>query len=257
MGLFDFLKGKNTTPNSNTTPQEGRTGLNLNKEEALTQLNLRKESLTNLCMTKSELTNVMARVAVVMDYSGSMDHYYKRGLVQDLVDRLLPIALKFDDNGELDMWLFHDHFMRLPPVTEDNFYDYVDREIIERRYSMGGTNYAPVMQDILKKYVKDEPLDCPSLVIFITDGDNYDREDCKSIIKKASNHNIFWQFVGIGSSNFDFLEELDEMEDRFIDNANFFPVQNIHKMSDDDLYKKLLFEYPSWEEKARSKGLIK
>ncbi|HCL4480377.1 TPA: VWA domain-containing protein [Clostridium botulinum] len=252
MGLFGFLKEKNTKINN-----VSKTELNMSKEESISKLNMRKEKITNLCMSKSELTNVMARVAVVMDYSGSMDYYYKQGLVQDLVERLLPIALKFDDNGELDMWLFDNRFRRLSSVTEDNFYNYVNREVIEKGYGMGGTNYSPVMKDILKKYVKDEPIDYPSLVIFITDGDNFDKDEAEEIIKKASKHNVFWQFIGIGNSSFDFLEELDEMEGRFIDNANFFPVQNIHKMSDNNLYEKLLFEYPSWEKQAREKGLIK
>ena len=33
-----------------------------------------------------------------MDYSGSMSTLYRDGIVQELVERLFPLALEFDDN---------------------------------------------------------------------------------------------------------------------------------------------------------------
>ena len=263
MGFLDFLFGGNKQKNNSipsaqpVEPVHSSSSLNMSKEQAVSRLNMRKETMSKLCMTKKELGTVRARVAVVFDYSGSMKRLYKKGVVQDVMERLLPIGLKFDDNGELDMWLFDDDFKRLHSVTEDNFYDYINREVIRKGYDMGGTNYAPVMKDIYNRYTKDEPLDYPSLVLFITDGDNCDKGQAEKMIRKASEKNIFWQFVGVGNGNFDFLEMLDEMEGRFIDNANFFPIKDIHNMSDADLYEKLLYEYPSWEKLARGKGLIK
>jgi Uncharacterized protein containing a von Willebrand factor type A (vWA) domain len=269
MGLLDFLfgnknnnhhqqqQGQSAQPIQSTQSTNTGSSLNMSKEQAVSKLNMRKETMSKLCMTKKELGTVRARVAVAFDYSGSMEKWYKRGVVQDIMEKLLPIGLKFDDNGELDMWLFDDHFKRLPSVTEDNFYEYINREVIIKGYDMGGTNYAPVMKDIYNRYAKDEPLDYPSLVLFITDGDNYDKDQAERMIREASKKNIFWQFVGVGNGNFDFLEMLDEMEGRFVDNANFFPIKDIHNMSDEDLYEKLLFEYPSWEKLAKGKGLIK
>ena len=35
-----------------------------------------------------------------------MFHQYKGGDVQRAMDKLLPIALMFDDDGELDTWAF-------------------------------------------------------------------------------------------------------------------------------------------------------
>lgn len=266
MGIFDFLLGKKNNNSSNfqnnndsIVPKSTNSvsSLNLSKEESISKLNMRKQTVSKLCMSKSNLSNISARVAVVMDYSGSMKSLYKSGMVQDIVERLLPIALQFDDNGELDMWLFSEKFNRLESVTERDFYDYINREIIKKKYPMDGTYYAPVMRDVLRRYVEEEPLDYPSLVIFITDGDNFDKEKAENIIKKASKHNIFWQFVGIGNSDFEFLENLDEMEGRFIDNANFFSINDISRVDDVELYARLLNEYPSWEKEARNKGLIK
>ena len=73
---------------------------------------------------------------------------------------------------------------------------------------------------------------------------------------EASRYPIFWQFVGIGNSRFSYLEELDEMQGRFIDNANFFSVNDLDIISDDELYKRLLSEYPDWITKAKQVGLF-
>ena len=55
---------------------------------------------------KIDMTKHVARVALAMDYSGSMSNLFYNGSVQETVSRLLPIALRFDDNGELESWLF-------------------------------------------------------------------------------------------------------------------------------------------------------
>lgn len=36
------------------------------------------------------------------------------------------------------------------------------------------------------------------------------------------------------------------MEGRYIDNANFFSINDINTMSDDEIYAKLLEEFPTW-----------
>ncbi len=43
------------------------------------------------------------------------------------------------------------------------------------------------------------------------------------------------------------------MEGRYVDNANFFHTENIDKISDDQLYDKLLNEFPEWIKEAREK----
>ena len=50
--------------------------------------------------------NLKSRVNLVLDYSGSMEDMYMDGTVQEVVTKILPLALKFDDNGELDCYLF-------------------------------------------------------------------------------------------------------------------------------------------------------
>lgn len=105
---------------------------NENFEKVL--VNLSKES-------KVDLTKHMARVAMVFDYSGSMQSAYQYGSVQRIVTRLLPIAMKFDDNQEMESWLFSDGYERLQTLTTENYKDYVAKVMLRPKMCMGTTAY--------------------------------------------------------------------------------------------------------------------
>lgn len=207
-------------------------------------------------LEKKQLEKVIARVVVVLDKSGSMNHQYKNGDVQSAMDKLLPIALMFDDDGELDTWAFAERAAHLSEISLDNINGYLNKERGGwRRWDIGGINNEPcVMQEIIDIY-SDSKL--PVYIIFISDGGIYKKGPIKNLIMKSSGYPIFWQFVGIGGSNYGILEQLDEMEGRIVDNANFFSIDNINSLSDEKLYEKLLNEFPIWLKEASSKGIIK
>ncbi len=228
--------------------------LNLSKEQSLIQLDLRKQEVEQVVMGIPQLSNIISRVALVLDFSGSMDRLYENGTVQSVIERIMPIAMQFDDNQELDLWIFENGYKRIGGVTKQNFYG-LARQIYDK-YRMGGTYYAPVMYDIKKKYVDEEPAQIANYVIFITDGNNSDKADAKKAITEISNYPIFWQFIGIGGARFEFLEKLDEMDGRYVDNANFFPIHDINSMEDRELYTKLFAEYPSWLSDAKVQQMI-
>lgn len=262
LGIFKKNKGQanqqGTAQSTPTAPTANTGGLNLSKQQAVQTLNLRKETL-GICLEKKNINNLTARVGLVLDQTGSMKGLYKNGTAQEVVDRLLPMGLKFDDNGELDMWIFAQRFKRLDSVTEADFYQYVDREILgnPKNQLWEATYYAPVMRDVLNKYVKEEPSDIPTIIYFITDGENFDHPATEALVREASKYNIFWQFVGIGREKFTFLKKLDDMGGRHIDNADFFQLNDIRTISDGELYERLLQEYPSWERQARQMGMIR
>ncbi|MFF2531621.1 vWA domain-containing protein [Brevibacillus sp. NPDC058079] len=243
---------------SNSSQQGFGNTLHLTKEQAVQTLNLRKETFT-LVLQKSGAISSRARVAVVMDMSGSMRPQFKDGTVQSVLERLLPVALRLDDNGELDVWLFDDGYKRLESISERDFYQYVDREIMGKRENQlwGTTSYAPVMQDVFQKYVVEEPSHLPTFVIFITDGNNDDKRNTTEMMQEASRYGIFWQFIGIGHERFEFLQKLDDLTGRVIDNANFFKLNDINVISDEELYARLMNEYPGWEQLARQKGILR
>ena len=115
---------------------------------------------------KIDMTKHVARVALAMDYSGSMSNLFRNGSVQETVSRLLPIALRFDDNGELESWLFSNGSERLAAVTKDNYSTYVRKVMNKANMSMGGTNYAPVLKEMVSYYKDIEPSEVPAFIIY-------------------------------------------------------------------------------------------
>lgn len=132
---------------------------------------------------KIDMTKHVARVALAMDYSGSMSNLFRNGSVQETVSRLLPIALRFDDNGELESWLFSNGSERLAAVTKDNYSTYVRKVMNKANMSMGGTNYAPVLKEMVSYYKDIEPSEVPAFIIFITDGENWDTNETNKIVR--------------------------------------------------------------------------
>lgn len=210
----------------------------------------------SVVLEKKKLTNVVARVGLVLDISGSMRNLYKNGTVQQVVERILAVASQFDDDGSLDVWVYDNEFSRLPAATEKTFMNYVDQYILKNDavHKFGRNNEPIVMEDVINKYTVEEPEKIPTFIIFINDG------GCNRGIKKpivsSSNKPIFWQFIGIGNSDFSVLEKLDTMEGRFIDNASFYHFTAIEKVSDDQLYDHLLDEFPQWLEEAKRTGIL-
>ncbi len=218
------------------------------------KLTLRKDIIDQKA-TKSAVNGSIARVVFVLDHSGSMRTMYKDGTVQELLERIFPMAMYFDDNSELDFYWFDTVYKELESVTPENLEGYVEKIILSKKDHFGGTCYAPIMQEILNRFGKREALKIPTFVIFITDGANSDKRAAKDVLTEASNYNIFWKFIGIGKEQFEFLERLDTLRGRFIDNANFANVNDLTQISDNDLYTLLLEEYSDWLALCRQNGI--
>lgn len=227
-------------------------------------LDLRKTMVLDLSK-KIGLRNQKSAVVLALDYSGSMRQLYKDGTVQELVERILPLGLAFDDNGEVDFYLFHEGFIKLPEnITLKNIAGYISNKVINK-YTMGSTNYAPVINDIVSRFKpgktlmglgSPKKLDYPVYVLYITDGINDDKRATEKALIDASSYGIFFQFIGIGEEKFPFLEKLDDLSGRKIDNANFCIIKSPKDKTDEELYSLLLKEYPSFVMEARTQGLI-
>ena len=218
------------------------------KKDSKVDLTKKVEEVKKVCLMKKPLQNLIANVGTVLDYSGSMDTLYRNGTMQGVVENLLPLAMNFDDNGTMESWIFDTNFHRLSDITLNNLFGYIPRET--KRYSMGGTYYAPVMRDILNTYKGNK---IPAYIIFITDGANSDKAETDAIVKEAARYPIFWQFVGIGNARFDYLQSLDDMTDRYVDNADFFQVRSIGDIT----YDKLLTEFPSCLQNPKVVDMLK
>lgn len=209
------------------------------------------------------------RVGVALDVSGSAKELYLNGTMQATIDRLVPIGMRFDDNGELDVWSFDTGCDSLGVVSKHDYEDFIQRAVLDARISKwGGTLYAPPMQKMLAHYLPGlNPVDAlakkasglfgsifgakkpdtpqasdtetkvhPAMALFITDGANSDREAARAVIQQSHGKPIYWQLIGVGSpSQFSFIKELaDEYP-----NAGFVHLASL-SLSDEQLYEALL-----------------
>lgn len=206
-------------------------------------------------ISKKSLAVLTVRVVVVMDVSSSMQSDLRSGLVQDITERCLPMGLEFDDDGEIEFYIFSNDCKQVSSCGIDNIGGFVDNKVVPK-IRWGGTEYAPAVQMIVQDYGIKKPSKDPTFVLFITDGDNSDKQRATEAIKKAAEYNIFFKFIGVGSASMPYLEHLDDMLGRVVDNANFFQVRDIKKMKDEELYEKLLEEYGDWTAAARMAGIL-
>lgn len=202
-------------------------------------------------LEKRNLLDVTARVALVMDISGSMNRSYEDGTVQEIVNKILPLSVQFDNDGELDFWYFGDRCERRPSVNMRNYEQAVPRSWRNLMSSLGyGTAELVVMKEVVAEY---EASTLPAYVVFITDGGFFDRNRIKDFLIQASYLPIFWQFVGVRGSGYGILEQLDTMSGRYVDNANFFALDDFKTVPNPELYSRLLNEFPAWLKAVKNK----
>lgn len=229
-------------------------------------------------LSKAGLDKHRAKVCLVLDISGSMGTLYRKGLVQRFAERILALGCRFDDDGEIDVFLFGRDVHRGAPMGLSNWSDYVGRTIA-RHPLEGDTRYGAAIEAVRRHYFPDAdggerrmPLraQVPVYVMFVTDGSTSDKPLTERQLRWASREPIFWQFMGIGrgkksksrllanfaDSDFPFLEKLDELDGRLVDNAGFFSVASPDEHPDADLYDLLMAEYPDWVRQARRIGLL-
>jgi len=249
----------------------------------MSKVSLKKRSETlKVSLKKAGLGDrLMLRVAAALDISGSMNSYYRNGVMSEFVGKLLPFGIQFDDNEEIDMWAFDHGFRELPSATAAVYDDYVGNCMRGISIS-GGTAYAPVMDDIYNSYFgktrrdnvvhtqeerakggffgkllgkketvtvstthttyEDPENMMPAMVLFQTDGENSDDGYVRSLLSRHINTPVFWFMVGVGDSSFRSLRGLAND----FPNVDFIPVESLD-MSDEKLYDELLKgKFKSW-----------
>ena len=205
-------------------------------------------------LKKKNLETTVARVGLVLDISGSMVPRFKNGTVQSIVNKTLPLAVQFDDDGELDFWFYGTTARKMNSVNLKNYTSAVPEDWKHLMLDLGGRNNEPIVMRMVVDEYKDTKI--PAYVLFITDGGVNQKREIQNIITEASHLPIFWQFVGVGGKNYGILEKLDTMTGRYVDNAGFFALDDFKKVSNEELYARLLEEFPSWLEEIKRKGMI-
>ncbi|AHG42682.1 tellurium resistance protein [Pseudomonas syringae CC1557] len=211
-----------------------------------------------ISLEKARLTDTKARVGLVLDASGSMNPQYTRGHVQEVVDRLIPLAVHFDDDGALDCWAFGAKPQQLGSVTLGNFQDFIKTDHGGwKDWELGArVNDEPKAMRMVIDYYKKSGDKTPVYILFISDGGVHQDREITKLMTEAAKLPIFWQFVGLGGRGYGILEKLDDMGGRVVDNCNFFALDRLDEIPEDKLYDLLMEEFPDWLKAAKSAGIL-
>lgn len=237
----------------------------------------------DISLAKANLTNHRARVALCLDISSSMTSLYNAGKIQRLAEKILALGCRLDDDGSINIFLFGILPHIAGEMTIDNFGNFI-HNILNQHPLEGGTYYGRVMKKIRSFYFPDaqgeernSPIYAtqPVYVMFVTDGATADEYETRQQLTWSSYEPIFWQFMAIGkskkdvkskgiggwfakafTSDFSFLEQLDDLTNRNLDNADFFSVEDPENIADEELYNLLTTEYPNWVKSAQRQNML-
>lgn len=246
-------------------------------EKRLVSLEKKRPGMVSLvkkadaAVEKAGLGNLTAKVALCLDISGSMNGLFRSGKVDRLVERVLALGYRFDDDGMIDVFLFGRDSHSFGPLGPEEVGDF-SKNVISKYGLESDTMYGLVMER-LRAYYRPQPDfgKIPIFVMFVTDGGTRDTRRTETQMIEASKEAIFWKFMAIGPmpssrgpkkssrlpKGFDFLAYLDDMEGRLLDNADFFAVEDPSEPTEEELYGMLLEEFPKWLGEVRRAGVLK
>lgn len=213
---------------------------------------------------KKHLDDLKCQVTFIADVSGSMIPLYNNGLMQKIYEALLPIAWRVDEDQKVDSIVFDDNAYRLPDVTLNNASSYVEDEITSDTRFWRGTRYSEALNLLSSKIEERNGLlnslvnsfktifgkrvEIPSknelqFVLFLTDGENFDKKETLVALQELKQFNIFVQFIGIGDEKFKYLQSLDNQ----FNYVGFQHVNDLSVLSVDELYDRIISdEFVTW-----------
>ncbi|MFC4372573.1 VWA domain-containing protein [Nocardia halotolerans] len=234
----------------------GEAALSFEKRQ---KLDMRKREVAKILIDKSAF-GTRARVVLVIDKTGSMQKMYSAGTVHRVVERMIPVATQLDDDGTLEAYLYALTYAKLPDITVAGAEQWA-KTYLHLKGTHQGIDYdriggrndeLPVMRAVIDTLTTE-----PTLVLFFTDGGFAKKREIAALMREAAHLPAFWQFIGLGKANFGVLRTLDELDDRVVDNAGFFALDDIDRVDDAELYRRLLGEFPDWLRAARTAGIIR
>jgi hypothetical protein len=241
------------------------------------RLSLRKEQVA-VSLRKHGAEGATARVVLVLDASGSMAKLYAGGVVAGVVERMAAVAAQLSSDGTMQAWTFASNPARLPPLTLGELPQWIALHVrigelvLFGRRKKAPRGLQPGQVDMravgiqneeqkviaqVRDFVRSAPSQDPTFVLFFSDGGVHRNAEIEQQLRAAVEEPIFWQFVGLGHSNYGILERFDTMGGRRVDNVGFFAVDDIATLSDAELYDRILTEFPSWLKAARAAGILR
>lgn len=227
----------------------------------------KKVEAVTISLAKAGVTKVPPlRIVADYDVSGSMRGLYQQGIVQKAADQVLAVGMKFDDDGQVDSFIFGSRSEYIGTQSELEFGTFVKDTILSRNDLWSTTNYGACLQqniDFLfgggvtakawvpgkkglfgtkqgsfeNKKFKSEGKD-PAMVLFFTDGSPDSGDRSAQIIGDAEKKGlpIYFNLIGVGPGNT--FSVLKKLADDY-DNCGYVNLSDFN-MSDAALYDALL-----------------
>ncbi len=227
-------------------------GLSLEKKSELVRLSLAKRQVP---------TDIKVAVKLALDVSGSTQHFFRDGTMEELVDRLIPVGMRFDDDGSIESYAFSTRVSGPIGLSASDFGRATDKIARDAGSSVmwGGTRYSVALQAILDGInpkrtfgqmfgLGKKPEIKPSYVKFITDGDNerYDEDAAESLLQKLGQFKCYVQLIGIGRGSRTDFGWLRDMADAY-GHVGFVTFPDLETTSDQAMYEALLGdEFCGW-----------
>jgi len=226
--------------------------LNLHKAVPALKLVLEKRGIL-------KMPNV--EMCAIVDVSGSFEDEHLDGTTTDLLTRLAPWGLSFDPDRQLDVFSFANgpgSAHHVGALNEANYQGFVQRQIVRKVPGWnGGTDYSYVLEAMLQHYgwmpkpagllgalFGRKPAAGPqrrTLAVFITDGDNTDKDRTREVLTRsqARGDEVYFLFLGVsnqGGGRFPFLESIgDDFGNtgfKRVDNVRAFVQQSDEQIND-------------------------
>lgn len=229
------------------------------------QISLEKK--LTISLTKAGITTIpKMEVKALIDKSYSMKDEFESGWTQKTLDLLLAAALKFDDDGVLQVGFYNNYFTQTADMTARDSGVYIRNHGI---YVEGGTCFsggirafkagtkpastkaAPVVEkpgffgklfgkaaapQVAEVVVQAEaPKGMPTYLPMITDGDNTDKGEFENELATMSN--TFVQIIAIGTG----VKKayLDGVASKY-ENVAVMYLPDPHSVTEEQFYDKLL-----------------
>ncbi|MGW5924601.1 VWA domain-containing protein, partial [Nocardia fluminea] len=256
-----------------TPPPRISAGENFLPLDMRKRLFTRKHLLVEI-LAKCGMNCATARVVLVLDCSGSMINLYQKKVIHRAVERVAAVAAQLDDNAQMQAWVFGENPARLPDLAIAELPQWISLHVRSGELpqfrtfplqpgqvdmsAVGVVNEEHKVIAEVRSFVAVTPTDVPTLVLFFSDGGIYRDAEIEQQLRDAADEPIFWQFIGLGTTNgYGVLERLDTMIGRRVDNVGFFAVDDLDRLTDTDLYSRLLQEFPSWIASARQASILR
>jgi uncharacterized protein with von Willebrand factor type A (vWA) domain len=203
----------------------------------MAMLDLTKSLELNL-VKANIFTPITMAVKLAVDKSGSMDDEFRCGWVQDTLDLFLAAAMKFDDDGKMEIGFFNTSFKRERDMVEADAGTYIRREGIT---AGGGTNFADAIKALKGSnkggFFGFGKKATPTYLALITDGENNDKREFEAQLDSLEN--TFVQIVAIGNGCN--KRYLDMIGDKY-DTVEVLYIPNPKAVDQNRFYELLLNE---------------